>query len=241
MPKVFLYVGLTLMALATIPPALIARARTRDTEARRIHLIQDMDNQARIRAQHASPKLDDGQPLFLDGRGMRPLVPGTVARGELNDDEHFILGVIADGWATTFPAPAPLTRELIERGRDRYTIYCTPCHGIAGYGDGMVHVRAMELVNNPAIGNGTVWVQPKSLHDSDIRDPPPGQIYNTITNGVRTMSGHAAQVPTRDRWAITAWVNVLQRSQNARPSDVPGGRVDSLPLVDLIPAEEEGQ
>jgi len=232
-PKPFIYIGLTLLILAMIPPALIARARSRHTEARRIHFIQDMDNQSKFRAQQENP-------LFEDGRAMRPPVEGTVARGELRANTHFEFGVVNGEWATMYPPEAPLSFELVERGRERFGIYCTPCHGQAAYGDGIVHLRAMRLVNDPSIRTGTTWVQPKNLHEPEIRIQPPGQIFNTITHGIRTMSGYAAQVPTRDRWAIAAYVKSLQRSQNAPREDLSPAERDRLeqqPAIDLRPKE----
>jgi hypothetical protein len=143
-------------------------------------------------------------------------------------------------WATTFPDQTPITLDLLQRGRERYGIYCTPCHGAAGYGNGIVNQRAMELMNNPAIGNGTTWVQPKNIHEPEIRAQPPGQIYNTITHGIRNMSGYGSQIQIADRWAITAYVKALQKSQNAEPDDVPPGTsVDDLPTIDRRPTGEE--
>ncbi|MCP3902742.1 MAG: cytochrome c [Planctomycetes bacterium] len=237
MPKWIIYILLTMTVLAMIPPAVIARARSSKNSKPRIHFIQDMDNQARIRAQHPSAILDSGQPLFADGRGMRRPVSGTVAQGELNVDAHLHEGVLWGGWATTYPPSLPVTEAFIRRGQERFTIYCQPCHGAVGYGDGIVNQRAMELVNNPLIANGTTWVNPKNIHEPEIRDQPVGQIYNTITNGVRTMAAYAAQIPVEDRWAIVAYVKALQRSQYARPSDISANRAD-LPLIDLIPPEE---
>jgi mono/diheme cytochrome c family protein len=101
----------------------------------------------------------------------------------------------------------------------------------------MVHKRAMELMNNPAIGNGTTWVAPKSLHEQEIREQPVGQIFNTISNGVRNMAGYASQIPVADRWAIVAYVKALQRSQNARAEDVPQATRELLQVVPLL--EEE--
>lgn len=236
MPKLLVYIILILLTVAMIPPALIARARTSTTDNPRIHFVQDMDNQSRFRAQHASP-------LFADGRAMRPPVAGTVARGELDDDVHFERGVVqgpgGGGWASTFPAEVDVTVDFVRYGRERFEIFCTPCHGYAGFGDGAVHARAMQLVANPLISNGTTWVAPKSVHDADVRDQPVGQLYNSITNGVRTMAGYAAQIPTRDRWAIVAYVKTLQRSQNARPQDVPESVRRSLKVIDLVPREDE--
>lgn len=232
MPNIAKHVALILILLALIPPALIMRARTIHRDSRRIHIIQDMDNQAKFRAQHPNA-------IFADGRAMRPPVAGTVARGEADLDDHFDRGIVNDEWATSFPAQAPLTRSLIARGQDRFGIYCAPCHGYSGYGDGLVHQRAQELMVSGI--NGTTWVQPKSVHDPAVRDQPPGQLFNTVTNGIRNMHGYAAQVPTEDRWAIVAWVKVLQRSQDAKESDVPANRRENLPVIDLRPPTEDSQ
>ena len=101
----------------------------------------------------------------------------------------------------------------------------------------MIHQRAMSLLSTPGISNGTTWVAPKSLHEELIRQLPVGQIFNTVTNGVRNMSGYAAQVPVADRWAIVAYVKALQRSQNARPTDVSDPQ--TLPQVDIEMSAEE--
>ncbi len=224
MPKVIPYATLVLIVLAMIPPALIARARAVNSSRPRIHLIQDMDNQPKFRAQHANL-------LFADGRAMRPPVAGTVARGELNEDEHYHKGVVNGKWADTYPPQVTMSLELVKRGRERFNIYCQPCHGLAGFGDGMINRRAMELVNLGT--NGTEWVQPKSLHDPDIREQPVGQIYNSITNGVRNMPAYASQIPVADRWAIVAYAKALQRSQNAQLDDVPASQRRQLPTVPL--------
>lgn len=233
-PKPLIYLAITAVFLAFVPPALIARVRAMNSDARRIHLVQDMDNQASIRAQAPNP-------LFRDGRGARPPVGGTVARGGLRTDDHLHIGFVDGRWVDTFPPSIEVDRALVERGRERYDIYCAICHGYAGYGDGMVHRRAMELVNNPAIGNETQWVQPRSLHDPAVRSQSPGEIFNTITNGRNTMAGYQAQVPVRDRWAIVAWVRALQRSQNARPADLGGTRPESLDLFNLRQSDQEPQ
>lgn len=232
MPKVLIYGGLILLVLALVPPAIIARMRAVNTAHRRIHLIQDMDNQAKLRAQQASE-------LFLDGRAMRRPVAGTVARGELDEDEHFVLGVVNNQWADAFPAKVPLDRALMERGRERFTIYCQPCHGASGYGDGIIHQRATQLMISGI--QETTWVQPKSLHEEAIRTQPVGQIYNTVTNGIRTMAGYGGQIPRADRWAIVAYVKALQRSQHARPEDVPASERADLPVVNLVPEEGANQ
>jgi mono/diheme cytochrome c family protein len=239
MPRWLIYLVFALIALAMIPPALIAWARTARSDVPRIHIFQDMDVQAKVKPQQIGPKRADGRSIFADERGMRPPVTGALARGEVVDDGHYLKGVIGEGWADTFPAQTPVTLRLLQRGRERFDIYCAPCHGSAGYGDGIIHQRAMKLVANPAAGNGTVWVQPKSLHDPDIRAQPVGQLHNTITNGIRNMAGYGAQITIADRWAIVAYVRALQRSQNAPPEDVPEAERESLPVVDLMPEGEQ--
>ena len=206
MPKSIVYIALLLITAAAVPPALIAQTRAVRSSKPRIHLIQDMDNQPRFEAQHANP-------LFADGRAMRPPVPGTVARGELRADDHFERGIVAGKWATTFPSQVDVSMTLMARGQERFNIYCQPCHGAAGYGDGIVNKKAMELLNLGT--NGTTWVAPKSIHEQQIREQPVGQIFNSITNGVRNMPPYGPQVPVADRWAIVAYVKALQRSQNA--------------------------
>ncbi len=213
MPKVLFWGSMFLFAAVLIPPAMIAQFRAMNSPEPRIHFIQDMDNQPRFEAQHASP-------LFDDGRAMRPPVEHTVARGQLWEDDHLQLGIVSGQWATTFPMSLTVTVEMIERGRQRFNIYCTPCHGFAGYGDGIVNKRALELVN---LGlNGTTWVEPKSLHEEAIREQPLGQLFNSITNGVRNMPPYGPQIPVADRWAIVAYVKALQRSQSPDQRDVRG-------------------
>ena len=226
MSKIAIIITTILIALGSIPFALAAMARAVPSSHTRIHIIQDMDNQPKFRAQHANP-------LFADGRAMRPLVAGTVARGQLEADDHYNRGVVDNDWATTFPPQVQVNLDLVYRGQDRFNIYCTPCHGYAGYGDGMINQRAMDLVN---LGlNGTTWVQPKSVHEQAIREQPVGQTFNTITNGVRNMSGYAAQIPTEDRWAIVAYVKALQRSQTADLNDLPPDQRIDLPTIRLHP------
>lgn len=229
MPKAIIYIGLVLIIIAMIPPALIARSRAVPSEKTRIHIIQDMDVQAKFTAQGVNP-------LFADNRAMRPPVPGTVARGGLDDDSHYNRGVVTSEtgevqWADTLPSQVPLTMALLDRGQERYNIFCTPCHGESGYGDGMIHVRAMELVTAGSLGGGTTWVQPRSVHDPEVRDQPVGQLFNTVTHGIRQMAGYESQIPVDDRWAIVAYVKALQRSQHARIEDVPAELRNSLEVT----------
>ncbi|MFM9145680.1 MAG: c-type cytochrome [Phycisphaerales bacterium] len=177
------------------------------------HIFNDKDFQPKFKTQV-------GNPLFADGRAMRPPVEGTVARGESYVDTHMYEGVSGGQWAATLPAPMKLDAATLARGRQRFDIYCSACHGYAGFGDGAVNQRAMELVTN-ANGpvNGTQWVAAKSLHDETTRNQPVGQLFNTITHGIRNMAGYASQIPVEDRWAIAAYVKALQLSQDAAAAD----------------------
>lgn len=218
MPKILFRTALVLILLAMIPPMVIARARVAKSAQPRIHIVQDMDNQHKFRAQHATV-------MFNDNRAMRPPVEGTVARGGLDLDDHLHRGLNdRGGWATTLPDGMPLNMATLARGRERFNIYCTPCHAESGNGNGMVHRRAQKWMER---GEAT-WTAPVALFDAQRRVQPIGQIYSTITNGIRTMPAYRAQIPTNDRWAIAAYVKALQRSQFASWEDVPAEEEDRL-------------
>jgi hypothetical protein len=153
------------------------------------------------------PKLTAFQrsSFFDDGRASRPKVPGTVARGELVLDEHLQTGRIDGELASTFPFP--IDRAVLERGRERYGIFCTPCHDASGSGDGMVVRRGMK--------------RPTSFHAERLRAAPPGHFFDVITNGFGAMFDYADRITPRDRWAIVAYVRALQASQSASLVDVP--------------------
>lgn len=208
-PKALVYVVLIIVFLAMIPPALIARTRATHRKLPRIQLVQDMGAQHRFNAQ-------DGNSLFRDGRAMRPRIAGTVAREDYVEDEHYHFGIVDDNWAADFPSQVVVDRRLLERGRERYDIYCSVCHGAAGFGDGMIDRRARELMESPmAISQGTTWVQPTSMHDQMVIEQPNGQLFNTISNGIRNMPAYGPQIPVDDRWAIVAYIRALQMSQGA--------------------------
>ncbi|MBI2565415.1 MAG: cytochrome c [Candidatus Schekmanbacteria bacterium] len=167
-----------------------------------IHIVQNMDQQARYDPQEPNTS-------FADGRAMRPPVPGTIARGSLRDDPHFFNGRREGGeYATTLPTRVALNKVLLNRGRERYDIYCSPCHDQAGSGDGIIARRGYP-------------VPPTNLASDPTRALPAGQIFETISNGVRTMPGYREQIPVPDRWAIVAYVRALQVSQHASVDLVP--------------------
>jgi len=207
MPRWFSIALVISVVLSLVPLALIARKRASFTEKPRVHLVQDMDNQPRYRAQAANP-------LFADGRAMRLPVEGTVARGELRADDLYERGKTEAAWLEGLPAGTTLSDELLLRGQQRYNVFCSPCHGLVGEGDGMVARRADRLQE------GT-WVPPASLHTELVRGRPDGHLFNTITHGIRTMPGYGSQIPVEDRWAVVAYLRALQLSQNARPEHVP--------------------
>ena len=157
---------------------------------------------------HDQPKYIPLRPsdFFADGRSARPLVAGTVARGHLDDDRLFYTGQGPDGKPSN-DFPAPVTKEMIERGQNRFNIYCTPCHGRVGNGDGMIVRRGYR--------------KPPSYHIDRLRQVPNGYIFDVITNGFGAMQDYSAQVQPQDRWAIVAYIRALQLSQNAPLSDVP--------------------
>ena len=158
---------------------------------------------------HVQPKVLplSKSDFFEDGRGSRSLVPGTIARGQLRDDPYLYTGMIDGKPGDMMPFAA--TREVLERGRERYNIYCAPCHSRIGDGNGMIVQRGFR--------------RPPSYHTPALRQAPLGHFYDVITNGFGAMPDYSAQVPVNDRWAIAAYIRVLQLSQNASEADVPPG------------------
>jgi mono/diheme cytochrome c family protein len=156
-------------------------------------LRQDMANQPRQNPLSPSS-------FFKDGRSERPLSENTVPRGSLAEDALF---VPKDSNAF----PLPLTAELMQRGQERYGIFCAPCHGLQGDGQGMVAMRGMK--------------HPPSYHQERLRQVPNGYLYDVATYGFGAMYGYSAQIPPGDRWAIIAYVRALQLSRNAPVADLP--------------------
>ena len=145
---------------------------------------------------------------FQNGMTALPPVEGTVARGQLETDSAFFQGEINGRLVTGFPMPVTLDR--MKRGRERFDIYCSACHGRAGDGNGMIPKRGF-----PA---------PPTFHQKRLRDAPPGYLFGVITKGYGVMYSYADRVTPDDRWAISSYIRALQRSQNATWNDVPEGR-----------------
>jgi len=162
---------------------------------------QDMHDQPRFEPLEASS-------FFEDGRSARPQVPGTVARGELRLDEHLYTGRVHGELAADFPMA--ITPDVLARGRERFDVFCSVCHGRAGTGEGIVVARGMK--------------QPPSFHIDRLREAPPGHFFDVITNGFGAMFDLRDRIDHEDRWAIVAYVRALQLSQNATLEDVPADR-----------------
>jgi mono/diheme cytochrome c family protein len=163
--------------------------------------------------------------FFADGRAMRPFVAGTVARGTLREDTPYYTGKAGDDFVAELPVA--VTADLLERGRGEFQVFCSPCHGRTGMGDGMIAQRGFK--------------RPISYHVDRLRHVPVGYFFDVITNGYGAMSDYAAQVPVADRWAIVAYVRTLQLSQYAPAADVPADRHAELEAsLQAVDAHEEG-
>jgi len=193
--------------VAAAPFLLIARARSRPSSNPRPHVFLDMDHQPKFQAQQPNA-------LFVDGREMRLPVQNTNAVEDMSD------AVVASGMLNgqfLTVIPIPVDDALMQRGQERFGVYCSPCHGLSGYGDGMIARRAEELAQTET----SSWIPPTSYHTDTVRKRPVGHIFNTISNGIRSMPSYRAQIPINDRWAIVSYVRALQLSQNANIADVP--------------------
>ncbi len=180
---------------------------------------QDMHDQPKLKPYRSSQ-------FFVNGSGMRNLPAHTVARGSLQENTHFCTGRMPDGSMAT-ELPMPMTKALLKRGQERFTIYCTPCHGQVGDGRGMVVRRGYK--------------QPTSYHDERLRQVPIGYFFDVMTNGFAVMPSYAPQVPPEDRWAIAAYIRALQLSQHVDASSLTAEQraaLDAPPAT--APAHGEG-
>lgn len=241
LPAFVRMVFVLLLAVCTLPPAILYRASGESNTLPRLHFNPDMDWQYKSQAQQVAPNVavggEEERPMFRDLRVMRGEVPGTVVRGQLRADRSFYTGIASDAagqaavggggqyvsvaaaqdevpaepaWMNEFPANEKfeVNQQAIERGKQRYDIYCAVCHGTTGEGNGMVNQRALTL---NALGRAS-WVNAKSLHDYTVVDQPVGRIFDTITNGRGSMGPYRSQITPEDRWAIVLYVKALQES-----------------------------
>jgi hypothetical protein len=178
--------------------------------------------------------------FFADQRSERPPVEGTVARGQLREDAYFYTGKAGNGAGDYMPFP--VTKAVLEHGRERYNIYCSPCHSMVGDGNGFIPSRGFAR-------------KPPSYHIPRLQKAPLGYFYDVITNGFGTMPDYASQISPQDRWDIVAYIRALQLSQNATKADVPSGQAfpsepphfrgqpgsgATLPVIDSAATSPEG-
>jgi hypothetical protein len=170
---------------------------------------QDMQNQPRMFPQR-------GTTLFADGRSVRPQVEHTVARGQLGEGDYFYTGLYQGKEVDMMPFP--VTMQVLQRGQERFNIYCTPCHSRVGNGDGMIVQRGYKPAAN--------------FHDAERLHEPLGHFFHVMTYGYRAMPDYSAQLTPADRWAVAAYIRALQYSQVASQSDVPSGaKVEDLSTI----------
>lgn len=212
--------GLTRIAGIAIIGVAMTACQGQLSEKPPIHPNMNMDQQDRKEAQEVNN-------FFDDGRSMRQPVDGTVARGLNKTNKEYYEGVDENGeWVEEMPVA--MTREMIYRGKERYEIFCTPCHGKTGGGQGIIMTGQYGYVPAP------------SYHDDRLRNAPDGELYSAIYNGVRSMPSYATQVPVEDRWAIVAYIRALQESQNVQELEMQEFDVD-LAALQAEYAEEQAR
>jgi mono/diheme cytochrome c family protein len=178
---------------------------------------------------HDAPSYDPLQAttFFANGAASRTLVPNTVARGLLREDTHLNEGKVDGKLATTFPMP--VTAEVMARGQERFNVFCSPCHGRTGSGNGMVVQRGFRA--------------PPSYHEDRLRNAPVGYFFDVMTNGFGALQEYPSQVPVAVRWAIAAYIRALLLTQRATLADVPANRRAELdrPATVAGAARREGR
>ena len=188
--KGILGIALTLLLL---PPAMIANARFTKSTQPRVHIVPNMDTQVTHRGQEASD-------FFADGQAMRLPISGTYAQEDdrlIGEQVGFWTG--KENGAYLSSIPMDVTPEFEDRGRARFGIYCSACHAVNGSGQGTVHLRAQELLSK-------TWVGPTDLRTDAIKQQAPGQLFESISNGIRNMPSYSSQIPAADRWAIVQYL-----------------------------------
>jgi mono/diheme cytochrome c family protein len=251
LPRI-VFVGLAVCAsLALIPPLWIARVRATTSEAPRLHGFRDMDFQPKFKSQTTTT-------LLPDGSAMRPPVAGTIARGQLREDDRLHRGVKPENEAVNEdggPSGEPAEPgQQAEAGNDgspdprgekepNWTEVIPSAIPVTSArmdrGQQCYNIFCAACHGQAGDGNGLVslraleleqgtWLTPTSIHIDEVRKHPVGKLFNTVTNGVRKMPGYAGQIATEDRWAIVLYLRALQRSRSASPDDVPAEELDAL-------------
>ena len=224
LPKWLSLTGVMLAILLLLPPIMIFRAKGMVNRQPRLHFNPDMDWQVKYKSQTIGPITDDeSNPyLFADMRSMRQPVVGSISYGNLDIKPELFEGLKPgakhvpgeeklEDYATEFPEDLKVDEKLLARGKQRFEIYCSVCHGYAGQGDGLVNQRAIALSQS----GKAAWTAAKSLHDPVVKDPkqnPVGRLFNTISYGRGTMGPYKDQITVEDRWAIVAYVKALQET-----------------------------
>jgi cytochrome c5 len=260
-PKAIIYLMVVSIVASWVPLAFIARARATKSEYPRIHFIQDMDIQPKYTAQDTSDVTDNGAAMRLPANGV-------VARGQLRNDDHLYRGfetdallkpLLVDALVDKKPAkvkkyftayPVPVDAALLLRGREQFNIFCSACHGHNGYGNGLVHRRAMKLKRKTLVdvyeqkgerAPAENWSTPANLHDPRLTEAAyaNGKLFDVITNGsfidkpggtrFYKMRGYRSQIAAKDRWAVIAYVRALQLSQAVKVAALPKDLADQLP------------
>lgn len=176
--------------------------------------MRDMQNQPKYKNLR-------GSDFFANGQSVRAQEEGTLAQGQLRQDPHFFEGKVNGEFVKNFPIP--VDRPLLERGRERFDIFCAVCHGKTGEGDGMVVQRGFPT--------------PPSYHIDRLRESPDGYFYDVITNGFGRMYGYASEIEPRDRWAIVAYVRALQRSRHTALGELSEAEREALEHPAAAPSE----
>jgi hypothetical protein len=171
---------------------------------------------------HDAPRYEplEASTFFANGQSERQPVVNTVARGQLREDRHLDEGIVDGKPAETFPMP--ITDEVMRRGQERFNVFCSPCHGRTGEGNGMIVQRGFR--------------KPPSYHEDRLRNAPVGYFFDVMSHGFGAMQDYSAQVPVADRWAIAAYIRALQLSQRATVDDVPADRRADLDRTPAAPA-----
>lgn len=198
-----------LLAVIVFPLAL-AGCRGEKFQSQPVHPNMNMDQQKRFEAQEKNE-------FFADNRAMRKPVDGTIARGNLKEDKTLYQGINEDS-SFVEDIPVDVTKSFIYRGKDQYEVFCTPCHGIAGDGNGII------------MANNYGYVPAPSFHIERLRNQSDGYLYSVIANGIRNMPSYATQISVKDRWAIVAYVRALQKSQNVSEDEIQEYDVDLAAL-----------
>lgn len=172
-----------------------------------LEVFPDMDRMAKYKPQSENT-------FFEDGMADRPPVSGTVVAGSFVEDAYLATGKMGTQWGKGFPLA--VSYEFLQRGQEKYNIYCSVCHGLSGDGNGIT--KKYRMIATP------------SYHNARLREMPEGEIFNTITYGRNTMGPYGAKIKMEDRWAIIAYLRTLQRSQNSDPEDVPQSNRQDLGL-----------